>query len=341
MLFHRIRSSGFLSVLLTLVLSACVGPVKPVSTQQTNEPPAQTAEPAEVTQAAESPLSETPAAPPAQPVVPLPAIGERQTESAPTEELEARPVLVAAKRDSYGVTRATTATKTDMPIMETPVSIQAVPRAVMDDQQVISLADAVRNVSGVQPGGYAFYDNFILRGFDAGGSTYRNGLRHISTTSLETANLDAIEILKGPASILYGRAEPGGIINLATKRPLDVPYYSLQQQFGSYNFYRTTIDATGPLVADRTLLYRMNLAYKDNNTFQDFVSQQSIFFSPSLTWRPTDRFESTIEIEYQRNRFLRKVEMADQESGQTHTEEYRQRGDDFGIDGRRFHGGFR
>lgn len=240
------------------------------------------------------------------PPVPLPAppVAEtpRATE-ADTPVVEARPVLVTAERGAYAVTRATTATKTDTPIMETPVSIQAVPRAVMDDQQVISVADAVRNVSGVQPGGYTFYDNFILRGFDANFSTYRNGLRHISTTALETANLDAIEILKGPASILYGRAEPGGIINLATKRPLDVPYYSLQQQFGSYNFYRTTIDATGPLVADRTLLYRMNLAYKDNNTFQDFVSQQSIFFSPSLTWRPTDRFESTIEIEYQRNRF--------------------------------------
>ena len=299
-IIHRILSISLALSMITLV--ACVSQPKPVQTPKAEEAPAPVAEPVKPSASTEA----TPSEPTVVPPVPLPAppIAEtaRTTED-DTPVVEARPVMVTAQRGAYAVTRGTTATKTDTPIMETPVSIQAVPRAVMDDQQVISVADAVRNVSGVQPGGYAFYDNFILRGFDAGGSTYRNGLRHISTTSLETANLDAIEILKGPASILYGRAEPGGIINLATKRPLDVPYYSLQQQFGSYNFYRTTIDATGPLVADRTLLYRMNLAYKDNNTFQDFVSQQSIFFSPSLTWRPTDRFESTIEIEYQRNRF--------------------------------------
>ncbi len=161
----------------------------------------------------------------------------------------------------------------------------------------------LKNVSGVQPGGYTFYDNFILRGFEANASTYRNGLRHQATTALETANLDVLEVLKGPAAVLYGRTEPGGLVNLVTKRPLDVPYYSLQQQFGSYNFYRTTLDATGPLLADRTLLYRVNLAYKNNSTFQDLVTQNSIFFAPSLTWRPNSRFEGNLDIEYQRNTF--------------------------------------
>jgi iron complex outermembrane receptor protein len=289
-------------MLLTLMLAACVSQPKPVQTSQAEEAPPPVAEPTKPSASTEPAPSEPTVAPPVP--VPVPPVAELPRATADdTPVVEARPVIVTAQRGAYAVTRATTATKTDTPIMETPVSIQAVPRAVLDDQQVISVADAVRNVSGVQPAGYMLYDNFILRGFDALETTYRNGLRHQSTTGLETANLEAIEILKGPASILYGRVEPGGLINLATKRPLDVPYYSLQQQFGSYNFYRTTIDATGPLVADRTLLYRMNLAYKDNNTFQDLVSQQSIFFSPSLTWRPTDRFETTIEIEYQRNRF--------------------------------------
>lgn len=291
----------------TVAVTACVAPVKPVPTQESQEASPPSTEIAETSKPTESVPAEPPPASPEPPVIPLPPVGGNQPEGPSTQEeipvVEAKPVMVTAQRGSYRVTRATTATKTDTPIMETPVSIQVVPRAVMDDQQVISVADAIKNVSGVQPGGYAFYDNFILRGFDAGASTYRNGLRHQATTALETANLDAIEVLKGPASVLYGRAEPGGIINLATKRPLDVPYYSLQQQFGSYDLYRTTIDATGPILADRTLLYRMNLAYKDNNTFQDFVNQQSIFFSPSLTWRPNSRFESTIEIEYQRNRF--------------------------------------
>lgn len=294
-------------MLFAIMVTACVGPPKPMPTQESQEAPPSSIETAETSKPTESVSAELPPSVPDTPVIPLPPVGGNQRDSTATQDeipvVEAKPVMVTAQRDTYTVTHATTATKTDTPLIETPVSVQVVPRAVMDDQQVISVADAMKNVSGVQPGGYAFYDNFILRGFDAGGSTYRNGLRHISTTALETANLDAIEVLKGPASILYGRTEPGGLINLSTKRPLDVPYYSIQQQFGSYNFYRTTIDATGPILADRTLLYRMNLAYKDNNTFQDLVNQQSVFFSPSLTWRPTDRFESNIEIEYQRNRF--------------------------------------
>jgi iron complex outermembrane receptor protein len=199
---------------------------------------------------------------------------------------------------------AGTATKTETPIMETPVSIQVIPRAVMDDQQAISVGDALKNVSGVQPGGYSFYDNATIRGFDAGQSTYRNGLRQPFITNLETANLDRIEVLKGPAAILFGRIEPGGLVNLATKRPLDNAYYSVQQQFGSYDLYRTTVDATGPVLEDKSLLYRMNIAYKDNNSFRDFVHAEHVFLAPSLTWRPNDRFESNLDIEYQHDNWV-------------------------------------
>ena len=215
------------------------------------------------------------------------------------------PVNTAAPYNkSYAASNARTATKTDTPLMETPVSVQVVPRAVMDDQQVISVGDALKNVSGAQPGGYTFYDRFILRGFDTQSSTFRNGLRHQATTSLETANLERIEILKGPSSVLFGRAEPGGLVNLTTKAPLEEAYYSIQQQFGSYDLYRTTIDATGPILSDKSLLYRMNLAYKDNNSFQDFVTEQSVFVAPSITWRPNDKFVGNLDIEYQHNEFI-------------------------------------
>lgn len=204
----------------------------------------------------------------------------------------------------YAVSRSSAGTKTDTPIMETPLSIQVIPRAVMNDQQVISVNDALKNVSGVQTGGYSFYDNATIRGFDAGQSTYRNGLRQPYITNLETANLDRVEVLKGPAAIMYGRIEPGGMINLATKRPLDSPYYSVQQQFGSFDTYRTTVDATGPVMADKSLLYRINIAYKDNKSFRDFVSAEHVFVAPSLTWRPNDRFETNLDIEYQHDNWV-------------------------------------
>ncbi len=228
----------------------------------------------------------------------------------PEEDITLPEIIVTATPlddTGYSVFNATTATKTDTPIMETPVSIQVVPRAVLDDQQVISVLDALKNVSGVQPSTFEFYDGFILRGFDAGGHTYRDGLPQRFISFLETANLERIEVLKGPAAMLFGRVEPGGIINLVTnvtKRPLEEAYYSLQQQFGSYDLYRTTVDATGPVLADRSLLYRMNIAYKDNDSFRDFVSREHIFVAPSLTLRPTERLEFNLDLEYQHDEFV-------------------------------------
>ena len=93
-----------------------------------------------------------------------------------------------------------------------------------------------------------------LPGFDIGNNTYRNGFR-ISANQSETVNLERLEVLKGAAAMLYGRIEPGGMLNLVTKKPLDIPYYSLQQQFGSYDLYRTTLDATGPVPGNDALLY--------------------------------------------------------------------------------------
>ena len=303
-------------MLLIVSVTACVSPTKPVPTQQAKELPAQTAAPAEATQAAEPPASETPAASQAQPVVPLPAIGEYQTQSTPTEELEARPVLVTAQRESYKVERATTATKTDTPIMETPVSIQVIPQQVLKDQQAFRLEQALRNVSGVYMEPMTTFQGagevFSLRGFSIGhggadsSNVYRNGLRVKSVWSgtgpLETANLERIEVLKGPASILFGRIEPGGLINLVPKQPLATPHYALQQQFGSFNLYRTTADATGPLTKEGNLLYRVNLAYENGGSFVDFLSNERVFFAPTVRWNLSSRTQATVELQYKLSR---------------------------------------
>lgn len=205
---------------------------------------------------------------------------------------------------NYSIRNSTTATKTDAPIMETPVSIRVVPKALMDDQQAFDVSQAVRNVSGVQFSPVtAGYENFVIRGFDASGSIYVNGLRQTAFAE-EVANLQRIEVIKGPAAVLYGRIEPGGLVNLVTSRPLDQPYYSLQQQFGSYDFYRTTVDATGPILEDQSLAYRFNLAYRNNQSFRDFNNYERIFLAPSLTWRISDSTQAHLLFEYQRDDFL-------------------------------------
>jgi iron complex outermembrane receptor protein len=199
--------------------------------------------------------------------------------------------------EDYAVPRTTAATKTDTPIMETPVSAQVVPREVMTDQQVVRVEDATRNVSGVQKN-FSFgnlRENFTIRGFPTDTQIYRNGVR-LPRSTFETAHLQQIEVLKGPASVLYGRIQPGGLVNLVTKQPLDQPYYALQQQFGSYDFYRTTVDAAGPLMDG--LSYRANLAYLNAGSFRDFVDQERVFFTPAISWKLGERTRVNLAFEY-------------------------------------------
>lgn len=207
---------------------------------------------------------------------------------------------------NYSVPNASTATKTDIPIMETPVSIQVIPKSVMNDQQDIRIEDALtRNVSGVQREYVTanMYESFIIRGFGNNDKVYRNGARRFMGI-YDPANIEQIEVLKGPGSVLYGRLEPGGMVNYVTKKALDIPYYSVQQQFGSYDEYRTTVDATGPLNKDKTLLYRVNGSYLNSASFRDFNDRERFFIAPKLTWRPNDRFEANVEMEKRHDTYL-------------------------------------
>ncbi|WP_445372146.1 TonB-dependent siderophore receptor [Methylomonas sp. HW2-6] len=199
----------------------------------------------------------------------------------------------------YNRSVASTATKTDTPVMETPVSIQVVPKAVLQDQQAIRVGDALRNVSGYfdTRGEEFFYDTAFLRGFDTGSSQYIDGLRDVSQ-SHSLANIEQVEVLKGPAGALYGRLQPGGLINYVTKRPLDTPYYSVQQQFGSFDLYRTLVDATGPVNQDGSLRYRFNMEYLDSNSFRDVVHKERGFVAPSLAWILSPRTRLDFDFRY-------------------------------------------
>jgi iron complex outermembrane recepter protein len=202
-----------------------------------------------------------------------------------------------ANKDYY-IPDAVTATKTDTPLMQTPMSVKVVPQQVMKDEQVITVDQALKNVSGAVAGAGGT-GTFFLRGF-GNSNIYRDGFLNQSQWSHteDLANVERVEVLKGPGSILYGRTEPGGLVNFVTKKPLDDPYYSLRQQFGSFGHYRTDIDATGAITKDKDLAYRVNFAYQDNGTFQEFGSDERIFLAPSLRWNISDKTTSTLRVEY-------------------------------------------
>lgn len=279
-------------------LTACIGPVKPVPTQKSEEAPPPSTETAEVRQPAEPAPSEAPG------IFPVPLPVAPQAEAPVSTEhgmpiLETKPVHVTGQRESYNATHASTATKTETSIMETPMSIQVVPQAVLQDQQAIQVVDAVKNVSGVFPG-FTFgglAEEFVIRGFNTNFSNYRDGFR-FPASRLSLANIERIEVVKGAAANLYGRIEPGGMINLVTKRPQAESMYSLMQQFGSFGQYRTTADATGALNADGTLLYRFNLEYLNTNSFRDYGFTRRAFVAPSLTWKLTPRTQFDVEMMY-------------------------------------------
>lgn len=287
--------------LFAVTVTACVGPGKAVPTQQsqnTVQPPNEAAD-------VPKPVEPIPSEPTAQPkgLVPVPPLGpsgQAPSVSAEAEapDVEAGPVLVTASRESYTVTQATTATKTETPVFQTPYHVNVVPNAVLKDQQAYRLEDAVKNVSGVQVNAFGLYNsNFTIRGFQTNNVVYRDGFRQFQP-QLDMANVEQVEVLKGAAGSLYGRIEPGGLINLVIKKPLSQARYSVEQQFGSFQFYRTVADATGPLTKDGTLLYRAILAFQDNHSFREQGQNRHLLFSPSLSWQITPQTQWYGNFEY-------------------------------------------
>ncbi|MBM0744122.1 TonB-dependent siderophore receptor [Phormidium sp. CLA17] len=199
----------------------------------------------------------------------------------------------------YAVPNAATATRTDTPLRDIPQSIQVIPRQVIEDQQVIELPEAVRNVSGVtRTYGYAgSTDNYTIRGLTSD-FKLRNGFREEGFYGYtDPSVIERIEVLKGPASVLYGQFEPGGVVNYITKQPLSEPYYAGQFRVGSFDYYRPSFDLSGPLTPDKKLLYRLNAAYENSGSFRDFVNKELFVVAPVLSFKIGEATNLTLEYE--------------------------------------------
>ena len=200
----------------------------------------------------------------------------------------------------YFVPNAPSTLRTDVDIRDTPSSIQVIPQQVIEDQGATNVRDIVRNAAGVNFSASANRgEEFTIRGFEA--EDFRNGFREDAAsnrTETELANIERVEVLRGPASILFGRAEPAGIINFVTKQPLREPFYELAFTMGSFDFTRPTLDFSGPLTADGSLAYRLNAAYENAGSFRDGVDTERYFIAPTLSWEISDDTELTLEFSY-------------------------------------------
>ncbi len=236
--------------------------------------------------------------------------GEKQPQAQKPVKVPEIVVKDVTERDddatSYVAAAGSTATRTDTPLIQVPQSVGVVTQKVMQDQRALRMDQALRNVSGVvipflTLGNQA--DTVFCRGFPCAffKNDMRNDNRNQTMTFRDIANVQRLEVLKGPPSVLYGRSDPGGIVNIITRQPQEEKYASIEQVIGSYNFYRTMADATGPLNADKTLLYRISGAYENSESFRDFVHGQRYFVAPVFTWKVSNRTTITFEGEYVRD----------------------------------------
>jgi iron complex outermembrane recepter protein len=220
-------------------------------------------------------------------------------------EDDAIQVVVTGEQDEgYNPSAATTGTRIEAPLRDIPLTLQVIPRQVIEDRQVVRLTELADNVPGVEP--YSGYgglpsNDYYIRGFNTGES-FRNGFRDFTFISPRNpANIERVEFLRGPASVLYGGGfNLSGAVNTITERPLAEPRYEVSGTIGSYDFYRSTVDLTGPLLeGDDSLLYRLNFAYENAGSFRDFNESQSVFVAPALTINIGPRTTLTAEFEYQ------------------------------------------
>lgn len=235
-------------------------------------------------------------------------------ESTATSTLPA--VTVTGTPDDYRPPNTSTATRTDTPSLQNSQSVQVVPRAVIEDQNALTLTDAVRNVSGVQ---YDFGFNgsmqplLILRGFPntsmtamssmSGSSSYYLDGSKVMGVPINMANVQSVEVVKGPASVLYGRSEPGGLVNVVTRPISSVSELSFEQTIGQRGLSRTAIEASGSLNADKTLRGRVAASHYTADSIRDFVEDRLSSFTGSLAWVPDARTNVTATLDYSDNRY--------------------------------------
>jgi iron complex outermembrane recepter protein len=220
----------------------------------------------------------------------------------PDESIEVIATGEQAAENSYNVSDATTATRTDTPLKDIPQSIQVVPQEVIKDQQANQLEDALRNVSGVSAGD-SFGDTterFVIRGF-AQDTILVDGFRQGSIgqgfPSLE--RLERLEVLKGPASILYGNLEPGGVINLVTKKPLKEPLAETKIELGNFGLFQSNFDFSDGIASGEQLLYRLNANFEVNDGFRDFnQAATSLSLAPTISWQISKNTDLLVDFSY-------------------------------------------
>ena len=223
--------------------------------------------------------------------------------SSPNELIVLSPFSVATTEDKgYLATNSASATRINLTIQDTPMAVSVVTREFMDDIGGTDLTKGL-SYSGVNADhnsanasiSRSSDASFTVRGLQ-GAALFRDGFSAFGM--VDTANIERVELVKGPASVFYGNASPGGLINYVTKQPTTKAFASVRTLVGSYDYYRGELDYNQPLNDDKTLAFRLNTSAVDAGSFRRFEKTRSQFVAPAVSWSITPSTTIRTSLEY-------------------------------------------
>ncbi len=207
--------------------------------------------------------------------------------------------VIGRRRKDYNSDYSFSGSKVAILNKELPQSVSTVTKELLSDRQAFQLVDAVKTVSNVAATG--IYNHYNIRGItQADDGQVVNGLRTRQYYFLQpiTSHLERVEVIKGPSSVTFSSADPGGTVNMVTKKPLKEKRGAVSLSTGSFSTLRATADFTGPLNESKTLLYRLNAAYQEAKSFRDLVDNNAFLIMPSLSYVPNESTALNVEMIY-------------------------------------------
>ncbi|RAI60718.1 TonB-dependent siderophore receptor [Roseicella frigidaeris] len=226
----------------------------------------------------------------------------------PTLEVQERSETATGPVRGFVARQNLSGTKTDTPLLETPQSVSVITRDQMDARAVQDTQQALRYAPGVfaEPYGSDIrYGWSTVRGYSLQGAQFLDGMRlpfgTYAIPQVEPWGLERLELLRGPASVLYGQIPPGGMLNMISRRPTDVPTHEVQLQTGSFGRLQGAFDLGGPIDKEGKFLYRFTGLARDSDSQSDEVRDRRLFLAPSLTWRISPDTSLTLLSYWQRD----------------------------------------
>ncbi|MDO8310375.1 MAG: TonB-dependent receptor plug domain-containing protein, partial [Sideroxyarcus sp.] len=225
-----------------------------------------------------------------------------QTSSPPAADASLPEIKVQGDKDlGYSPAFSSGATKSNAPLRDVPQTVNVIPQQLIQDQAARSMQDVLRNVPGVgMSNGDGQRDQVTIRGFSAIADQFIDGIRDDALYFRDLSNIERVEVLKGPAAVLYGRGSSGGLINRVTKKPQAGTFGEIALTLGSYDLKRTTFDVNAG--ANENINFRVTGAYEDSGSFRDqgFIERSSL--APSLSIKFTEDTKLLVQAEFSKDK---------------------------------------